>query len=148
MDGLCQICEEQLQGQPTGWEQAAGIITAVLLVLLLAVPAQAKHRYLEEYYQNKWCLPKGGTTEFVLPDRTRVDCLTGENAIEFDFGYKHYESIGQAIKYGMATGKRPGIVLIIENKLDAKKWAELQEVVIFLRERFGLRIDTWWMEGE
>ena len=77
-----------------------------------------------------------------------MDCLTEANAIEFDFGYKHYEAIGQAIKYGMATGKRPGIVLIIENKRDAKKWVELQEVVIFLRERFRLRIDTRMMPGE
>lgn len=164
--GLCPTCEKQLQAQSVGpngvvdhpcaptdvASQNIGNmtikITTLILALLLAVPAQAKHRFKEEYYQAKWCKAEGGTTEYVLPDRTRVDCLTSENAIEFDFGSKHYESIGQAIKYGMATGKRPGIVLIIENNRDAKKWAELQEVVIFLRERFGLRIDTWWMEGE
>jgi hypothetical protein len=147
-DSLCPGCERQLQAQPTGWEKAARVVGALLLALLLAANAQAKHRYKEEYYQKKWCEAHGGTTEYVLPDRTRVDCLTEDHAIEFDFGYKHYESMGQAIKYGMATGQRPGIVLIIETGRDAKKWVELQEVVIFLRERFGLRIDTWWMEGE
>lgn len=147
-ESLCSDCKVQLQAHPTGWEKVAGIIAAGLCALLLAANAHAAHKHLEEYYQDKWCLPRGGRTEYILPDRTRVDCLTADNAIEFDFGGKYYEAIGQAIKYGMATGKRPGIVLIIENARDAKKWAELQEVVIHLRDRHGLRIDTWWMQGE
>lgn len=77
-DSLCPECEARLQGQPTGWEKAARILAALLLVLLFAGNAQAKHRFKEEYYQNKWCKAQSGITEYILPDRTRVDCLTME----------------------------------------------------------------------
>lgn len=77
--------------------------------------AQAKQP--ERYYQEKWCEGKG-VTEYVLPDRARVDCLTDEYAIEFDFAKKWAESIGQALYYGKVTGRKPAIAIII---LDSEK---------------------------
>jgi len=65
-------------------------------------------------YQEKWCTEHGGQVEVVLPDRTRCDCLTETHAIEFDFGKKWAEAIGQALYYAIQTGKKPGIVLILE----------------------------------
>ena len=43
------------------------------------------HKYYEKDYQQAWCAASGGTTEYVLPDKARVDCVTNTHAIEFDF---------------------------------------------------------------
>nr|WP_320010583.1 hypothetical protein [uncultured Desulfobulbus sp.] len=56
----------------------------------------AAHLHPEKYYQNKWCREHRGQSEVVLSDRTRADCITAESAIEFDFGKKWAESLGQA----------------------------------------------------
>ena len=53
-----------------------------------------------------------GEIEYVLADRTRVDCLTSTHAIEYDWGKKWAESLGQALFYSAMTGKKAGIVLI------------------------------------
>ena len=65
----------------------------------------------EKDYVNKHCK---GAIEVVLPDRTRVDCLTFKSAIEYDYGPKWYEAIGQSLHYAMFTGRRAGVVLIIK----------------------------------
>jgi len=75
--------------------------------------------------------------EVVLPDRTRCDCLTETHAIEFDFGKKGAEAIGQAFQ----TGKRPGIVLILEEEKDRKHWIWLNSTIL----HYKLSIDTWEM---
>lgn len=41
--------------------------------------------------------------EYVLPDRTRVDCLTDEYAIEIEFAENWAESIGQAMYSQIGT---------------------------------------------
>lgn len=69
-----------------------------------------------------------GTIEYVLPDKTRVDCIVGDYAIEYDFAHKWYEGIGQALHYSVMTGKRPGLVLIVE-KPDQCKYVERAKVV-------------------
>lgn len=61
------------------------------------------------------CGERGGETEAVLEDRTRVDCLTDEYAVEVDFGDGWAEAIGQALYYAERTGRRPGIVLVLED---------------------------------
>ena len=78
----------------------------IILLLMAAAPAWAGHKHPEEWYQEKWCREQRGQAEVVLPDRTRCDCLTKTHAIEFDFGPKWAEAIGQALYYGMQTGKR------------------------------------------
>jgi hypothetical protein len=82
------------------------IILGFVLVLLLPVVADAGHEHPERWYQERWCAEKGGAVEVVLSDRTRCDCLTDENAVEFDFGTKWAEAIGQALYYSIQTGKR------------------------------------------
>lgn len=77
-----------------------------LIVLLIPFNASA----LEKDYQIKHCK---GEIEFTLPDKTRVDCLTNKHAIEYDFGKKWAEAIGQSLHYAMFTGRRAGVVLII-----------------------------------
>lgn len=72
------------------------------------------HLHPEKAYQDVWCSKNGGLTEYVLNDKARVDCLTKNHAIEFDFAPKWAESIGQALYYGLKTDKPPGIVIIVE----------------------------------
>ena len=106
------------------------LFLAVLVWLWLYVPCQAsEHLHKERYYQNLICNVFNGQTEYVLPDHTRIDCLTSEYAIEVDFGYKWAESIGQSLFYAQQTGKRPGIVLILEHpKRDITFWYRFNKV--------------------
>ena len=75
---------------------------------------------VESYYVNQWCTPSFGKKEFRLWDATRVDCLTKEYAIEFDFAKKWAESIGQSLYYAKMTGKKPAVVLILTSINDMK----------------------------
>ncbi len=63
-------------------------------------------------YVNMYCK---GIIEYQLPDRTRVDCLTDEYAIEYDWAKKWAESIGQSMYYSKMTGKKPAVAIIIKN---------------------------------
>lgn len=101
--------------------------------------AFASHLYSEKQYQDAWCKKAGGVTEFTLEDRARVDCLTEEYAIEFDFAPKWAEAIGQALYYALATGRRPGVVLIQEEKGDSRFLDRLKRVA----ERY--HISVWTM---
>ena len=75
---------------------------------------------VESYYVNQWCTQNFGKKEFRLWDTTRVDCLTKEYAIEFDFAKKWAESIGQSLYYAKMTGKKPAVVLILTDLNDMK----------------------------
>lgn len=83
-------------------------LVACVLLMLLPPPAFA----LEKMYQREWCNAVGGQMEVVLEDGARVDCLTRDYAVEFDYAHKWAESIGQALYYGIMTKRRPGVVLI------------------------------------
>ena len=72
------------------------------------------HDHSEEAYQYAWCSAYGGVMEYQNKDLTRVDCLTDTHAVEFDFANKWHESIGQALHYGLMTGKKPMVVLILD----------------------------------
>lgn len=73
------------------------------------------HKHNEESYQRVWCEQHKGVMEYENEDFTRVDCLTKTHAVEFDFANKWHESIGQALHYGLMTGKKPKVVLILDN---------------------------------
>ena len=93
----------------------------ILLFLVLLIPLTfASHEKNERYYQNIWCRENKGITEYILPDKTRVDCLTKEYAVEFDFAAKWAESVGQSLYYAKMTKKKPAIVLIMESNNDEK----------------------------
>lgn len=96
------------------------IISALLIASLVSAG--------EREYQEIWCNRVNGVMEYVLDDRTRVDCLTEEYAIEFDFAKKWAEAIGQALYYSLKTGKKPGIVLIMEDHKDDKYLKRLKAV--------------------
>lgn len=74
---------------------------------------KANNKY-ERYYQIKMCKKLNGKIEYVLPNKTRVDCLTNKYAIEVDWAKKWAESIGQSLYYSNMTSKKPAIGLIID----------------------------------
>lgn len=111
-----------------------------VFLVFLTLPALAfAGDYPERAYQEAWCDKNGGVMEYVLDDKARVDCLTDEYAIEFDFGKKWAESIGQVLYYGIKTEKKPGVVLILEKDGDERYLDRLKVVAD------KLEIRTWTM---
>jgi hypothetical protein len=86
-----------------------------------------------------WCPDHNGTIEVVLPDKTRVDCLTATTAIEFDFADKWYEAVGQSLHHGKMATRKAGIVLIVETQNDLKYWNRL----VAIKKYWGLKISLW-----
>lgn len=92
------------------------------------LPLPEKKLY-EKDYQTSWCEKHNGKTEVRLFDKTRIDCLTDSHAVEFDFAGKWGESIGQSLYYAAVVHKKPGIVLIIENKESDDKYLQRVKTV-------------------
>ena len=86
----------------------------------------------EKDYVNMYCT---GIKEYVLADKTRVDCLTDEYAIEFDYAKKWAESIGQSLYYSKKTGKKPAVAIITNGENDLKYIQRIkdtdEEITIF-----------------
>ncbi len=97
-------------------------ILALICALASTNCVEAARSYPEKSYQNAWCKANNGQSEVVLFDRARVDCVTADYAIEFDFADKWGEAVGQSLYYGAITKKKPGIVLIMENGDNDKKY--------------------------
>ena len=95
---------------------------------------------VEAYYQNEWCKPDFGRKEAILWDMTRVDCLTKDYAIEFDFAKKWAESIGQSLYYAKLTNRNPAVVLILTTPTDYKYVKRIERldngIKIFLIKAF------------
>ncbi|TAN62568.1 hypothetical protein EPN18_04540 [bacterium] len=96
------------------------LLTIVPLILIISAPAYGKHPHKEKEYQKVWCDKAGGVMEYVVSGGSRVDCLTTTHAVEVEFAPKWQEAIGQALYYGKKTKRTPGIVLILESKVDNK----------------------------
>lgn len=91
------------------------LIVFFILYILNQNPVYAKMH--EKDYVNMYC---DGQIEYILPDKTRIDCLTGEYAIEFDYANKWAESIGQSLYYSKMTNKKPAVAIIINKNSDKK----------------------------
>ena len=109
------------------------LIIIVLVVLTNTVFAS------EATYRDAWCSSHNGTAEVINDDRTKVDCLTSEYAIEFDYASKWYEAVGQSLHYGLKTGKKPGIVLIMKTEKDQRYVNRLMNAI----EYYSLPITVW-----
>lgn len=94
------------------------VVIVLFLLVFTSLKCDAKRQYPEKYYQNLWCSTWNGKQEVELFDYTRVDCITKNYAVEFDFAKKWAECLGQALHYGDITGKKPACILIIENPKD------------------------------
>ena len=87
----------------------------------------------EKHYQKATC---NGIMEYRLDDGSRVDCLTEEYAIEYDFANKWAEAIGQSLYYAEKTGKKPAIILILK---DEKQKKHLPKVEV-LCKKYGIEL--------
>ena len=84
-------------------------------------------KHHEKYYQTQLCNELDGVMEQSLLDRTRVDCLTDEYAIEVDFAKKWAESVGQSLYYAEMTQKKPAVGIIVrDNKQDRRHLKRLE----------------------
>lgn len=99
-----------------------------------------KPNQVEMYYENEWCTTDFGRKEVILWDMTRVDCMTKDYAIEFDFAKKWAEAIGQSLYYSKLTGKSPAIVLILTSPTDYRYVKRLERldngIKVFLIKAF------------
>lgn len=116
---------------------------AILLLVLAPLSAIAGHLHPEAYYQAQWCGDHDGTLEVIVESGARCDCLTATHAVEFDFANKWAEAIGQALHYSAQTGRRAGIVLIMERPEKDVKYMERLKLTI---EAHALTIDVWTVE--
>jgi hypothetical protein len=108
----------------------------LLLLTTLVFTLQAKQLHKEKHYQKIWCDKYKGYMEHRLKDATRIDCVTRDLAVEFDFAKKWHEAIGQALYYGIKTNKQPTVALILEKKKDFKHLTKLKTVA----KRYGIRV--------
>ncbi len=104
-------------------------LLSIIFTLNALAQTPTTHKYYEKDYQRVWCYKNCGQTEVILPDRTRVDCVTKTHAIEFDFAKKWAESIGQSLYYGEILNKTPGVVLIVEDWVRDEKYIKRVELV-------------------
>lgn len=116
------------------------IFFSLLVTLFLMGCSHASKKLHEKHYQTLLCNDLGGKTEYVLEDRTRVDYLTDEYAIEVDFAKKWAESIGQALFYAQMTGKEPGVGIIVGDGEDRyikrlQKVSEKFDIKVFIIEK-------------
>ncbi len=106
-------------------------------------PQKAK-KYHEADYVNYACPKMNGIIEYSLDDGSRVDCETETYSIEFDFGKKWAEAIGQALYYSSKTGKQPGIYLIIAKERD---WNNLEKIKRVIKAN-GINVKIWTISPE
>ena len=99
------------------------VILSIVFVFFVCNSVFAK-QYNERYYQNEWCSQWYGKQEVKLFDGTRVDCVTKNYAVEFDFAKKWAECFGQAVHYSDLTLKKPACILIIEKPEDFKHYCK------------------------
>jgi len=114
------------------------LILTLLILTFFSLQSIAKRNHKEVWYQEKYC---EGEMEVVLSDGSRVDCLTGSNAIEYDFANKWQEAGVQSLYYAMMTGQKAGIVLIIEKSKDFKYLNRLVKVI----DTYYLPIDLFYI---
>ncbi len=107
------------------------IINLLIFVFFFTLNCYAAHVQPERVYQAEWCNRFNGQMEYRLNDGTRVDCVTKNYAVEFDFANKWAESVGQSLYYGIMTNKKPAVVLIIEKPSDFKYYYRIKKVAEF-----------------
>jgi hypothetical protein len=59
----------------------------------------------------------------------QIPSCSATHAIEFDFGDHWSEAVGQSAYYALQTGKKAGIVLILETMKDRKYWIRLNTTI-------------------
>lgn len=114
----------------------------VLVIFLSLSRVEAKRDNTERYYQEKHCV---GHLEYTLEDKTRVDCLMPDKAVEYDFADKWAECAGQALYYASMTARHPVCALIIERESDMVYFKRLR----FIQKAYcNLNLEIWTITNE
>ena len=92
-----------------------------------------------ETYEKKWCRDHSGASQVKMPDGTIAGCITSTHAVAFEFARNWKDAVGHALYISLETGKKAGIVLIIENEKDLA-YVKLLDATI---AKFKLSIDVW-----
>ena len=111
----------------------------LILILLLSINSFSQ-RKKEAFYIQGFSKIILGKTEVVLSDKSRVDILSDEYAIEVDFIGRWAESIGQSLFYSEMTGKKPAVLLLVNGN---KNKTQIQR---FSRVAFKYHITFWILD--
>ena len=118
----------------------AVLIFSLFIYSVSSTATAGKRLHTEAFYQKIWCEQQLGITEYVLFDRSRVDCLLRDYAVEADFADKAWkEGVGQAFWYSLVTRRYPGILVIVESADDCRYVERLRDMTRFLHPE----IATW-----
>ena len=98
---------------PRKFPRRALTILAAAVAFAAAGGAAAAKKH-ERIHSDEWCGKEGGKSQARLIDGSKVDCLTADYAIEFDFGKtgSAYRCTGQAMYYAKVSERKPMCILI------------------------------------
>ena len=113
------------------------ILIAFLFIGITSFSQEVRQR--ESYYQKAFAEVIGGEREVVLSDRTRVDIVTDEYAIEVDFAEKWAESIGQSLHYQGMLDKKAGVLLVWKGPEEERFLKRLMDVAV----KHGITVWVW-----
>ena len=80
-----------------------------------------------------------GISQFTTKDRTYVDCLTDEYAVETEYDYNWKEAVGQSLHYAETTDRKAAILLIQWSSSKKNYLSELNRVI----QKFDLPIKVY-----
>ncbi len=113
------------------------ICTGLILIFIVPAAVWAGRLHPKRWYQERWCAKYFDSAQVTVSDQ--YDCLSEKYVIEFDYADRWYESIGESLHYALQTGRKAGIVLIMEKESDIKYWIKLKKTV----EHYSLPIEIW-----
>lgn len=74
-----------------------------------------------------------GESEVVQVDFTRIDCIENGYAIEYDYASKWYNGVTQCMHYGLISGLKPSLRLILRRPNDQVYVDRAVEVIFHYR---------------
>ncbi|MCP3954697.1 MAG: hypothetical protein GY697_21125 [Desulfobacterales bacterium] len=113
------------------------IYLSLFVILLIPSLSFAERLHDKRWYQERWCAKYFDNAEVSVSDQ--YDCLSEKYVIEFDYADLWYESIGESLHYALQTGRKAGIVLIMEKDSDMKYWIKLKTTI----QHYNLPINVW-----
>ena len=99
----------------------------ILKVLVFVFAAQSYASEIE--INSSWCATMNGTSQYTTKDRTYVDCLTNDFAVEAEYDYNWKEAIGQSLHYAETTNKQAAILFIKRKETKKDYLNELNRVI-------------------
>lgn len=75
--------------------------------------------------------------EQALFDKTRVDLLTPDYAIEVDWAWKWAEGIGQSLHYGLQTDRVPAVILLLRDREKESRYVQRCKAV---GSKYGIKV--------